>query len=96
MSYFGIAFLAVVVEGIITYVKEFFVKGKFQWEMLISISIGVVTAAAYQIDVFTMVGMKTAVPYLGSVLTGILISRGSNYAFDFIKAIGAVRGKTTG
>lgn len=94
MNYFGIVFLAIVVEGIITYVKEFFVKGKFQWEMLISIVIGVLTAAAYQVDVFAMVGMKSVVPFLGSILTGILISRGSNYAFDFIKAIGAAQTKT--
>lgn len=95
MNYFGIIFLAIVVEGIITYVKEFFVKGKFKWEMLISIFIGVLTSAAYQVDVFAMVGMQTAVPYLGSILTGILISRGSNYTFDLIKAIGAVQGKIT-
>ncbi len=94
MNYFGIVFLAIIVEGIITYIKEFFVNGKFQWQMLISIVIGVLVAAAYRVDVLALAGMQTAVPYLGSVLTGVLISRGSNYVFDLIKAIGAAQGKT--
>ena len=94
MNYFGVVFLAVIVEGIITYIKEFFVKGKFQWEMLISVAIGVLAAAAYQVDLLALAGMKTAVPCLGSILTGILISRGSNYIFDLIKAIGTAQAKT--
>jgi len=96
VNYFGVVFLAIIVEGIITYIKEFFVKGVFQWQMLISIVIGVLVAAAYRVDILAMVGMQSAVPFLGSILTGILISRGSNYVFDFIKAIGAAQGKITG
>ena len=94
MNYFSIIFLAIIVEGIITYIKEFFVKGKFQWQMLISIVIGVLVAAAYHADILELAGMETQVPYLGSILTGILISRGSNYIFDLIKAIGTNQVKT--
>ena len=94
MEYFGLIFLAVIVEGIITYIKEFFVKGEFKWEMLISILIGVFVAVAYGVDIFAMVGMKTFIPYLGSVLTGVLISRGSNYVCDLVKTVTAVQGKT--
>jgi hypothetical protein len=95
MDYFGLIFLAVILEGIITYVKEFFVRGNVKWEMLISIVIGVLVASAYGVDVLAMAGLKTAVPYLGSVLTGVLISRGSNYVFDLIKAVGAAQSKTS-
>ncbi len=94
MEYFGLVFLAVIVEGIITYTKEFFVKGEFKWELLISILIGVFVAVAYGVDIFALVGLETFIPYLGSVLTGVLISRGSNYVCDLVKSITAVRGKT--
>lgn len=94
MEYFTLIYLAIIVEGMITYVKEFFVNGKMKWEMLISILIGVLVAVSYEIDLFALVGLKSIVPYLGSVLTGILISRGSNYVFDLIKTIGTVQGKT--
>lgn len=93
MEYFNLIFLAVIVEGIITYVKEFFVKGAFHWEMLISIFIGVFVTVAYGVDIFALVGLKSFVPYLGSVLTGILVSRGSNYVCDLIKAISGMQQK---
>ncbi len=94
MNYFALIFLAIILEGVITYVKEFFVKGNVRWEMLISIIIGVLITSAYGVDVLAMAGLKTPVPFLGSILTGILISRGSNYVFDLIKGIGNLQGKT--
>jgi len=94
MEYFAVIYLAVIVEGMITYGKEIFVNGKIKWEMLISILIGVLVAVCYRIDLFALVGLNSTVPYLGSVLTGILISRGSNYIFDLIKTIGTVQEKT--
>lgn len=91
MEYFGLFLLAVVVEGVITYIKEFFVKGNFKWEMLISILLGVFVAVAYGVDLLSMLGMKTGIPYIGSILTGILISRGSNYVCDLVKTLTAAR-----
>jgi len=95
MQYFSLIFLAVIVEGIITYIKEFFVKGRFQWQLLISILIGVFVAVAYGVDIFALVGLNSFIPYLGSVLTGILISRGSNYIFDLVKSITTAQEKAT-
>ena len=65
----------------------FFVNGKFQWQMLVSIAIGVFCATVYHVDLFQMMGMQAMLPYAGCVLTGVLISRGSNYIFDLIKKI---------
>ena len=93
MDYFGLIFLAIILEGIITYVKEFFVKGHIKWEMVISVVIGVLTTCAYGVDVMAMAGLKTNIPFLGCILTGILVSRGSNYVFDLIKAVGAAKEK---
>ncbi|NLJ31475.1 MAG: hypothetical protein GX424_07750 [Clostridiales bacterium] len=94
MNDFGVAFLAVIVEGVITYGKELFVSGKIHWQMLCSVLLGVLTAVAYGLDIPAAAGLKTGVPYLGCVLTGILISRGSNYVFDLIQALGAAKEKT--
>lgn len=94
MDYFGVAFLAVIVEGIITYGKALFVNGKIHWQMGCSLLFGVLVAVAYGMDVPAIAGLRTGVPYLGCVLTGILISRGSNYVFDLIQAVGAAKEKT--
>lgn len=94
MEYFGLFFLAVIVEGVITYINQFFVKGVLKWEMVFSILLGVFVAVAYGVDMLAMVGMKTPIPLVGSILTGILISRGSNYVFDLIKTLTSARGNT--
>lgn len=86
-QFFGVMVAAIIVEGIISYVKLFFVGGKFQWQVLVSIGLGVLVSVAYQIDLFDIVGMESTIPYVGIVLTGILISRGSNYVYELIKLI---------
>lgn len=41
----------------------------------------------YHIDIFDIIGMASLIPYVGMILTGILISRGSNYIYEIIKRI---------
>lgn len=88
--FFGIIFAAIVVEGIITYVKTFFIDGKLQWQMLVGLVLGVLVAIVYSLDLFELVGMVAAVPFVGCVLTGIVISRGSNYVYDLIDLIAGI------
>lgn len=83
----GLVCAAIIVEGIITYGKTFIKDGNFQWQMLLAIALGILVAVAYQLDVFLAFGMESAVPYLGCILTGILLSRGANYIFDLVKLI---------
>lgn len=87
MQFFGIVFLAIIVEGVISYGKMIFVDRKVQWQIVAAIVLGVVVAIAYAVDLLAIVGMITTIPYLGCILTGILISRGSNYVFDLLKLV---------
>ena len=79
--------MAIIVEGLITYTKTFFVGGKPQWQMLVGLALGIVVALVYNVDIFALLGITAAVPFVGAILTGILISRGSNYIFDLVKAL---------
>jgi hypothetical protein len=45
---------------------------------------GVALALWYQIDVLAMLWPQYVASYVGMVLTGLLISRGSNYVHDWI------------
>ena len=38
-------------------------------------------------DIFALMGISFSVHWLGTLLTGIVISRGSNYASDLIKRL---------
>lgn len=86
-KFFGLTSFAILIEGIITYINQFFVSGNFCWEMLFSISLGIIVALAYNLDLPEYFKIKARVPYVGCILTGILISRGSNYIFGLIEKL---------
>ena len=62
--------------------------------MLVGIAMGILVALVYNVDIFALFGIKAQLPYVGSILTGVLISRGSNYIFDLMKAFQSVNGGT--
>lgn len=87
MEFFGIILMAIVVEGIVTYVKEWFVDKKLIWQQFMAVGLGILVCVGYEMDLFTLFGLTSAIPYLGATLTGVLIARGSNYIFDLLKKV---------
>lgn len=85
-QFFNVILLSIVIEGIITYANEWFTNG-IKWQQLASVLLGVLIAVAYKADLIALFGITTPIPYVGCALTGILLSRGSNYIFDFIKQV---------
>lgn len=55
--------------------------------MLLSIVLGILISIAYEIDIPKYLNLHSRIPYLSNILTGILISRGSNYIYDLITKI---------
>lgn len=84
---FGIASFAILIEVIITYLNQFFVQENFCWQMLFSVVLGIVIAVAYKLDLPAHFNLNSQIPYVGCVLTGILLSRGSNYLFELLKKL---------
>ena len=78
--------LAIVIEALIEYGKLIFRK-TINWKQLAAIGIAVALAVLAQQDLFAMLGLTFIVPYVGMVLTGIFLSRGSNYIADLIKKL---------
>ena len=87
--FFGLGFCAIVVEGVISYVKMIIVDHKVNWQTIIAILLGVGVGVAFGLDLFALVGIEARIPHVGSALTGILISRGSNYMYDLLKNVRA-------
>ena len=84
--------LAIIVEAVVEYGKSIgkgFAEG--QWKtasrQLAAIAVAVVLCFAANADVFAIVGLQFAWPWLGVVLTGIVCSRGANYTNDFIQRL---------
>ena len=84
--------MAVTVEGLIEYVKT---VGKSiiakEWKtaltqgaaLIISIALCFVVSA----DLYSVVGVNFAFPWVGCLLTGIFASRGANYVSDLVKKL---------
>lgn len=85
---FGLFVLAVFVEGFI----EYFVAkqdAKQPWLKYVAAFIGVAVALAYKADLMAMLGLNGISPYIGQVITGIILGRGSNYLNDFVSKVRA-------
>lgn len=87
--------MAVTVEALIEYVKQI-AKALGSGEIkaaatqVVSILLGVLLCLAVGADVYGALGVAFAVPWVGTVLTGIFASRGSNYLSDLAKRLQTV------
>lgn len=73
---------SVVVEALISYIDVIFVKKHIQWKTIVAIVIGCLLSFDLNLNVFTLLHIHEAKAIVGTALTGIIISRGSNYVFD--------------
>ena len=71
---FEIVAFSVLIESLITYYKEFFAGGSAPWEIIASLTLGIIVAIAYNLDLPAHFNLNSKIPYLGCVLTGILLS----------------------
>lgn len=73
---------SVIVEAIIEYIKSI----RENPEQVASLVIGIFVAWVFQVQAFNLMGFPIN-GWADMVLTGLLISRGSNYASDLIKRV---------
>lgn len=86
-----VAFFALWVEAIIQVVKGVVVaEKKVDVYLIAGIVVGVAVCLIYSVDVPQILGIESSVPFVGSVMTGIVIGRGSNFVHDLIKMIRSI------
>jgi hypothetical protein len=82
----GILLGSILVEAVVNVMnnaKELYKDWKYWTSIIVSVAVAVV----YGLDFFDAVGLDAVIPYFGMVLTGIILSRGSNYISDILKRI---------
>ena len=80
----AIIMFAIMVEGTVEYVKLSFQK-KMCGEIIGAFVFALIISVAYKLDfIEAYMGLESIVPYLGNVLTALVMARGSNYMFDLI------------
>ena len=85
MNWFCVIAFSVIVEGIVEYAK--LASARFAESGMVipaAAALGVAVCTLYRCDLLALLGLVTPVPYVGCVLTGLLVARGSNYAYDLV------------
>lgn len=87
--------LAVTVEGLIEYAKSIgkaVADGQRKTAVTqgAAIALGVALCLATGADIYAALGVQFAAPWIGTALTGIFSSRGSNYLSDIAKRLQTV------
>ena len=74
--------IAVLVEAIWENIKRVYSDSKVDTSVIGSLGVSIVVCVSTGADIFPLVGMPLVVPFLGSVLTGIVTARGANFVND--------------
>lgn len=77
-----VLFFGIAVKAIIEYISTWFVNGNIEWKQIASFLFGELIAFAYNLDAFEAMGISAKIPFISIVLTGLVISGGSNLIYD--------------
>lgn len=79
--------LALMVETVWETAKMVWENGKLSVDRIGAMAVGLLLAISTGMDFFAAVGFKMSIPYLGVILSGLLISRGANFLHDLIGSV---------
>lgn len=82
MEYSALIIVAILVEAIWENIKMVFPNKKFSISMLGSLLVSILICVLTKVDIFPVVGLTISIPVIGSILTGIIVSRGANFVND--------------
>lgn len=87
MEISALLFLTTLVEGFTEYVFGFSETMK-PFLKYIALVLGVAAALVYKVDILAQfAGLTTTFPYVGSIISGLIIGRGSNYLNDLVSLV---------
>ena len=87
MDVFKFALLAALIESVVTTIKWAVEGGFKEWPRIVALVLGVIVTPLSGLDLFANAGIPLGLPYIGSVLTGLIVSRGANVITDFAKLV---------
>lgn len=85
-----IILLALFTEAIWETLKLIKTKDKINYDRIGATAVGILIAIAANVDIFSYLGRPLTIKYLGAILTGILISRGSNFIHDLLGSVSSM------
>ena len=93
-NFLQIIVIALLAETIWENLKMVWQEGKVNVDRIGALIVSIVVSMATQLDVFAILNFGIAIPFIGSFLTGILISRGANVIHDLLNKIEELTAKS--
>lgn len=87
MQYTQLIIIAILVEAIWENLKMTYDKKKLNINMIGSLILGILICILAKVDIFAIVGLNLFIPFIGSIFTGIIVSRGANFVNDLFKKL---------
>ena len=91
MEIFKLIVVAILVEAIWENLKMVWDNGKASIDRIGALVFGILICVLTGIDIFPIVSIPIAVPFVGNILTGIIVSRGANFVHDLFEKINAYK-----
>lgn len=83
--------IAVLVEAIWENIKRVYSENKVDTSVIGSLGVSILVCVCTRADLFPLINMPLTVPFLGSVLTGIITARGANFVNDLFARLNGKR-----
>lgn len=87
MEYAQLVIVAILIEAIWENLKMIWKDRKISLNTIGVLVISIVVCLLAKIDIFPIVGLSLSVPFVGSGLTGIIVSRGANFVNDLFEKL---------
>ena len=84
-----IVLLAIVVEQVTNIIKGAVPVIRDEWSRLTAIIVGIILCFATQVGVLAELNVPIVFPAVDYIVTGLLISRGSNFLHDLLEGVNA-------
>lgn len=97
--FFALLAATVIVEAVVSFVdniKEKEKEWKYWASLVVGFGIAVLVSINYDVDIFQITGFEGNLPYVGQILTAVIIARGSNYVADLLLLLNDTRKKLNG
>ena len=91
MEIYSLLALSLLIEGLITYGQTIYKQKKIQWQIVVAFLASLLFCYNSNINLFPMLGFTEKYPIIGTIATAIMLSRGSNYMFEFYNQLNSWR-----
>ena len=88
---FIIFILALISESVWETLKMTWQQGKISVDRIGALVVSLVICIDVKLDILSLLNINTTWPFVGIILTAILISRGSNFVHDLIVKLGQAK-----